>query len=175
MHERAKLTLDLDDFLPYLIARIVPLIDIAVRPYFAPFEVTRDIFRVIMVLDRRGPLNLGELAQATSTNFSTLSRLVGRMERRKLIRRRRVKGSREVEIELLPLGRQKCQALMAPSLEFERRLTSRFTEAQLKSLKEMLNRVYDGYCAQILADAGQTNPILRGGRSTKSAVRGSPR
>ncbi len=160
--------LDLDDFLPYLIARIVPLIDIAVRPHFAPFEVTRESYRVIMALHRSGPLSLNALAQATSMHFSTLSRLVGRMEHRKLVRRRRVKGSREVEIELLPLGRQKCEALIEPSLEFERRLTRQFSELHLALFKAMLKQIYDTYCEQILADASNPHPIIRTAAATKS-------
>lgn len=161
MPEASEPMLDLDDFLPYLIARIVPLIDIAVKPYFAPFEVTRESYRVIMALHRSGPLSLNALAQATSMHFSTLSRLVGRMERRKLVRRRRVKGSREVGIELLSLGRQKCEALIEPSLEFERRLTRQFTKSHLALFKTMLNQIYDTYCAQILADASNAHPIIR--------------
>jgi DNA-binding MarR family transcriptional regulator len=171
MPKASEPQLDLDDFLPYLIARIVPLIDIAVKPYLAPFEVTRESFRVIMVLHRSGPLSLNALAQATSMHFSTLSRLVGRMERRKLVRRKRVKGLREVEIELLPIGRQKCEALIEPSLKFERRLTGQFTEAHLASFKGMLNKIYDNYCAQILADGSNPHPIIRTATAPKSTTR----
>ena len=135
--------LDLGNFIPYLVRRIASRIDGAIRADLAAAGLTLEMWRVVISVHVNGPQSLGALAERTSIHISTLSRLIGQMERMKLIRRRRVVGNgRTVEIDLLAAGRARLQRFLPVALDLERRMTEAFAETELAVLKEALKRLY---------------------------------
>lgn len=134
---------ELGRYIPYLVRRTSARVDEIIRPELAAVGLTLEMWRVVITIYVHGPQSLGDLARRTSVNLSTLSRLVGAMERAKLVRRQRVVGNgRTVKIDLLPLGRKRCRGFLPFALALERRITRRFSAAELGALRALLVRLY---------------------------------
>lgn len=152
---------ELSRYIPYLVRRTAARIDEIIRPELAAAGLTLEMWRVVISIYVHGPQSLGDLARRTSVNLSTLSRLVGAMERVRLVRRRRVVGNgRTVKIDLLPLGRKRCREFLPFALALERRITSRFSAAELRALRDLLGRLY----AAVADDA----PAVKGPRRAQT-------
>jgi MarR family transcriptional regulator, organic hydroperoxide resistance regulator len=134
---------ELSRYIPYLVRRTSARVDEIIRPELAAVGLTLEMWRVVVSIYGHGPQSLGDLAARTSVNLSTLSRLIGAMERAKLVRRRRVVGNgRTVKIDLLPLGRKRCRGFLPFAMALERRITHRFSESELRLLRALLGRLY---------------------------------
>ena len=134
---------ELGSYIPYLVRRISARVDEIIRPELEAAGLTLEMWRVVITLYVHGPQSLGALAERTSVHISTLSRLVGAMERQKLIRRRRVEGNgRTVTIDLLPRGRERCEYFLPFALDFEKSITRRFSEGELAGIRDLLARLY---------------------------------
>lgn len=134
---------ELSRYIPYLVRRTSARVDEIIRPHLAAVGLTLEMWRVVISIYVHGPQSLGDLARRTSVNLSTLSRLIGAMERAKLVRRRRVVGNgRTVKIDLLPLGRKRCRGFLPFALALERRITRRFSARELGLLRALLGRLY---------------------------------
>jgi DNA-binding MarR family transcriptional regulator len=134
---------ELSRYIPYLVRRTSARVDEIIRPQLAAVGLTLEMWRVVVSIYVHGPQSLGDLARRTSVNLSTLSRLIGAMERARLVRRRRVVGDgRTVKIDLLPLGRKRCRGFLPFALALERQITRRFSARELGQLRELLGRLY---------------------------------
>ncbi len=134
---------ELGTYIPYLVRRISARVDDIIRPELAAAGLTLEMWRVVITIHVHGPQSLGALAERTSVNLSTLSRLVGAMERQKLVRRRRVAGNgRTVAIDLLPRGRERCRFFLPFAQDFEKSITRRFSESELAAFRALLARLY---------------------------------
>lgn len=135
---------DLENYLPYLVRRIVPRLDEAFARNLEAVDLTVETWRVLINLYDRGPLSLSAIAELTSINLSTLSRIADRMQRRKLIRRvtRREGSRRWAEIELLPLGVRKCELLIPEAVQFQADVIAKFSNKELEQVKDMLRKLY---------------------------------
>ena len=144
MKQAAAPVFDLGTYVPYLVRRLTARVDEVIRGDLARVGLTLEMWRVVISVHVNGPQSLGALAARTSINISTLSRLIGQMERLKLIRRRRVVGNgRTVAIDLLPAGRARCRRFLPVALALERRLTESFAAAELAALRAALSRLHD--------------------------------
>lgn len=149
---------ELGRYIPYLVRRTSARVDEIIRPELAAAGLTLEMWRVVISIHVHGPQSLGELARRTSANLSTLSRLIGAMERAKLVRRQRVVGNgRTVKIDLLPLGRRRCREFLPFALALEKRITRRFSAAELRALRSLLGRLY----AAVTEDAPAVKPSKR--------------
>lgn len=137
---------DLDNYVPYLVRRIVPRMDEAFSANLEAVGLTIETWRVLITLHDRGSLTLTAVAELTSINLSTLSRIADRMERDKLLRRvtRADSGRRWVEVEMMPLGIRKCELLIPEAMQFHSRAIASFSESELKQFKSLLRRFYSG-------------------------------
>jgi DNA-binding MarR family transcriptional regulator len=135
---------DLESYLPYLVRRIVPRLDEAFASHLKAVDITIETWRVLITLHERGPLSLSNLAELTSINLSTLSRMTDRMQSRKLIRRvAQNEGSRRwAEIELLPLGVRKCEMLIPAASQLQADIIAKLSADELKEMKKMLRKLY---------------------------------
>ena len=98
--------LDLGDYLPYLVNRVGTIIaDQFGAEALTPHGLSIAMWRVIAVLASAGQQRQIDLADLTSTDASTLSRLVTRLVRLGLVTRTRSASSnREVAVKLSPRG-----------------------------------------------------------------------
>gem|GEM_PF-1022940 len=142
MPEADLKTFNLRDFMPYIMARVGSLMAQSFAPHLEREDISLGMWRVLMALHFNGPLSLGEIARTTGVNVSTLSRLIGRMEKRELVSRDRSrKDSRAVHISLLPAGEAMFQVLWPEAARLEDIVTDGFSEAEVGQLKAVLQEV----------------------------------
>ena len=136
--------LDLGDYLPYLVNRVGTIIaeqfgeDALARHGLSIAE-----WRVLAVLSSNGGQRQIDLADLTSTEASTLSRLVTRLVRMGLATRTRSANSnREVVVKLSPKGQTLVARLIPIARDYENVAIAGLPAQELVVLKRCLRRVY---------------------------------
>jgi DNA-binding MarR family transcriptional regulator len=142
LHCRARL--QLDDFLPYLINRVgVALVSRFTEQALAQHELTIDMWRVLAALSDNGRQRQVDLAGMTSIEASTISRMVTRLVRRRLVSRSRSHtNGREVVVELTARGNAIVNRLIPVALSLERSAISTMGAGDLARTKRVLRRMH---------------------------------
>lgn len=158
--------LNLQDFLPYLLNRAGLRIGVMFSRDIEDFEVTLPMWRVLVELWHNGDHRLGELAEGTSIDLSTLSRLLVTMQRKGLIvRRKSGLDGRALSLTLTPRGMELTERIVPHALHYEDIAMRRLSERDVAKLKELLKTVYDN-----LHDAdAEAAPRKAGPRAKKRA------
>jgi MarR family transcriptional regulator, organic hydroperoxide resistance regulator len=134
---------DLGQFLPYLINRAGVRLAVNFARDIADTGVALQEWRVLAVLAATGEQRLSDLADLTSIDLSTLSRLVTRMARQGLVARLNGNADRrERRIALTQRGRDRTRAIIPTARRYERLALAGFSAAQERELKQLLRRVY---------------------------------
>jgi MarR family transcriptional regulator, organic hydroperoxide resistance regulator len=151
--------LDLGDYLPYLVNRVGTIIaDKFGEEALAPYGLSIAMWRVMAVLASTGGQRQIDLADLTSTDSSTLSRLVTRLARLGLVTRTRSTSSnREVAVKLSAKGGALVAQLIPIGLEFESAAIAGLSPAELMTLKRCLRRMYNNMKTRPAA-AGTARP-----------------
>ena len=138
--------LDLGDYLPYLVNRVGTIMaDQFGEEALAPCGLSIAMWRVMAVLASAGSQRQIDLADLTSIEASTLSRLVTRLVQLGLVTRTRSTSSnREVAVKLSPNG----SALVAQPHSRPARISKSaaiagLTPEELTTLKRCLRRMYE--------------------------------
>ncbi len=109
-----------------------------------PYGITLPMWRVMIELWHRGDFRLGELADRTDIDISTLSRLLVAMQRKGLITRRRSGlDGRALSLTLTPEGLDLSEQIAPHALRYEGLAMKGLSEPEVKRLKKLLQRVYD--------------------------------
>ena len=139
-HDRLKL----DEYLPYLVNRVGgALVESYTRRALAAHKLTIDMWRVLAALSNNGGQRQIDLADVTSIEASTVSRLVTRLVRLGLVTRGRSETSnREVQVQLSPKGRALVKKLIPVALGLEETASAGISAADLAQLKRTLRRIY---------------------------------
>lgn len=137
--------LDLGDYLPYLVNRVGTII---AEQYgaeaLAPHGLSIAMWRVMAVLASGGGRRQIDLAELTSIEASTLSRLITRLVRKRVVTRTRSTSSnREVAVRLSAKGSALVARLIPLARSYETAAVAGMTQADLAVLKRCLKRVYD--------------------------------
>lgn len=146
--------LQLDRYLPYLINRAG--VSLAGRFSTALREtgIALQDWRVLAALRERDGQRLTELAQRTSIEVSTLSRLVGGLETAGLVSRNRdTDDARAIAIRLTAKGEQVTARLTPAAQQLERAAVAGLSEAEIAQLKNLLERIYANLAALPAEDA----------------------
>ena len=86
---------------------------------------------------------MGDIARRTNINASTMTRLVGQMEKRELVKRERpAANQRTVFVRILDDGREKVEFLIPKVLDYEQELSGCFSAAELQTLKSLLTKFF---------------------------------
>lgn len=134
---------DLGTYLPYQARRAGAAVEDAFWESMKIYELTVEEWRVLAVLYSDGSQTLNELARRTAVKLSTLSRLIGRMENRALVSRKRPESNqRSVIISLKTNGRELTEKLIPHCLRYEQEILKQFTKAEEKQLRTLLTRLY---------------------------------
>jgi MarR family transcriptional regulator, organic hydroperoxide resistance regulator len=138
-------TLDLGDYLPYLVNRVGTIIaEQFGGEALAPHHLSIAMWRVMAVLASNGGQRQIDLSKLTSIEVSTLSRLVTRLQRMGLVTRTRSASSnREVAVKLSPKGSALVARLIPIARGYEAVAIVGLTRGELNVLKRSLRRVYD--------------------------------
>lgn len=146
--------LDLRSYLPYLLNRVGFAVTDAFSETLAGDDLTVPMWRVLAVLLYHGPQRIGDLADLTSIETSTLSRLLGTMQRRKLVTRKRARNdARVVMVSLTERGRDLTERLVPAATDLETNLLGDLDADEIATLKRTLDKLYAnvGRSAQAIA------------------------
>lgn len=134
---------DLASYLPYLVNRTGVRLAEAFSAELESFSITLPMWRVVAALDHKPRQRVGELAEMTSIEVSTLSRLLGSMERKGLVERERnYEDARTVTVDLTDLGERVTHQIIPLAKSYEELALSEFSAEEAAALKEMLIRVF---------------------------------
>jgi MarR family transcriptional regulator, organic hydroperoxide resistance regulator len=133
----------LTDAFPYLLNRVgVRMGDLFTRRLVTA-DLTLSMYRVLAALWEKGDQRLGDLAEVTSVELSTLSRMVGKLVRRGLVSRRRPESNgRTVRIELTASGKRLVERFIPLAMQHEDVSLQGFKSADIARLKADLVAVY---------------------------------
>jgi MarR family transcriptional regulator, organic hydroperoxide resistance regulator len=136
--------LDLGDYLPYLVNRVGTIIaDQFGEEALAEHRLSIAMWRVMAVLASTGGQRQIDLADLTSIDASTLSRLVSRLVRMGLVTRARSASSnREVAVTLSAKGNALVARLIPIARQFEAAAIAGLPPQELMVLKRCLRRMY---------------------------------
>ena len=165
MNDSAKL--DLDNYLPYLVNRVGTIIaEQFGAEALAPYHLSIAMWRVMAVLASTGGQRQIDLADLTSIEVSTLSRLVTRLVRMGIVSRTRSSSStREVVVKLTTKGKTQVARLVPLAREYEEAAIAGVRPEELATVKSALRRMYANMKArQQASGAAAPTPRLRGRR-----------
>jgi DNA-binding MarR family transcriptional regulator len=136
--------LNLSDFLPYLVNRVgVIIAEQFGDETLAPHGLSIAMWRVMAVLSSTGGQRQIDLADLTSIDASTLSRIVTRLVRVGLVTRARSANSnREVVVTLSAKGSALVARLIPPAREIEIDAAAGLSAEELAVVKRCLRRIY---------------------------------
>ena len=140
---------DLSQYLPYLLNRAGSRIADSFSAILKAHDMTLPMWRVLASLHHDNGQRVGALAEMTTVEVSTLSRLLGTMHRKGLVERRRPsihavgEDARAVTVHLTPAGLAMTERLIPEALRYEATALDGFTEDEARMLKSMLGRLFD--------------------------------
>jgi DNA-binding MarR family transcriptional regulator len=134
----------LDDYLPYLLNRAGSRIATSFGDEVRPLGATLQMWRVLAALRAKDGRRMSDLADTTSIEVSTLTRLVDGMERKGLvIRRRDGRDARVVTLDVTPAGRGLTRKILPIAERYEKVALRGFTTGEAARLKTALRRLFD--------------------------------
>jgi MarR family transcriptional regulator, organic hydroperoxide resistance regulator len=136
--------LNLSDFLPYLVNRVgVIVAEQFGAETLAPHGLSIAMWRVMAALSSAGGQRQIDLADLTSIDASTLSRIVTRLVRMGLVTRARSTNSnREVVVTLSAKGNALVARLIPRAREIETDAAAGLSAEELAVVKRCLRRIY---------------------------------
>jgi DNA-binding MarR family transcriptional regulator len=133
----------LSQSLPYLLNRTGTRLGELFAEQLREHDLAVPMYRVLAALAERDGLRLGELSGQVSVEVSTLSRLVGTLQCRKLVRRTRPSNNgRVVEIRLTRGGRALVDRLMSLAIAVEERASRGLSKEELRTFAKMLADIH---------------------------------
>ena len=134
---------DLELALPYLLARAGTRIGQAFSKELRRFDLSLTEWRVCAALHHAPHQRLSQLAEHTSAEPSTLSRVVdGLLQRGLLVRDRSDEDGRALALSLTDAGRDLTLRIIPLAQLFERVALAGLSSAQADALRGMLHSVY---------------------------------
>jgi DNA-binding MarR family transcriptional regulator len=170
MFRAMKKHLALADFLPYLLNRAGVKIGLSFARDIAAMNVTLPMWRVMAVLWEKDDQRLGELADLTSIDISTLSRLLVTLQRRQfVVRRRSGQDARALSVSLTPRGREITERIIPVALHYEDVALRGLDAGDVKKLKRMLVQLFSNIQTFDEEYAARQRPGVTKGRRAKQA------
>jgi DNA-binding MarR family transcriptional regulator len=133
-----------DSYLPALLAQASQLVSGEFHAVVSRKGMNVSEWRVLASLAGARPMSIGELARATVTKQPTLTRVLDRMESRRLVRRIAHASDRRITlIEITPKGSEQVAGLIGLAAEHERRVLEPFGTARSLQLKKTLRQMIE--------------------------------
>jgi MarR family transcriptional regulator, organic hydroperoxide resistance regulator len=133
----------LADFVPYLLNRAGVKIGLAFSRDIEPLGVTLPMWRVMIALWENGDQRLGDIAERTSIDISTLSRLLGTLHRKQfIVRRRSGTDGRALSVSLTEKGCAMTERILPIATHYEDVAIRGISQSDLQRLKKMLIKVF---------------------------------
>ncbi len=114
----------------------------------AGISLDRALFPLLVGIERKGPIGVGELADGVARDYTTVSRQVAKLESLKLVTRRASKGDKRVrEATITAKGRAMTNALDAARERIASILLADWSQTDLQDLARLLRRFADDLLA----------------------------
>jgi MarR family transcriptional regulator, organic hydroperoxide resistance regulator len=134
---------DLANFLPYLVNRAGVRLAANFSGILKPYGLNVQEWRVLAVLHAHGAQRMSSLAELTSIDRTTLSRLTARMAAVALITRSRTDDDgREVRIAMSSKGQAVTDQLVPHAQRYEEVAVADLSDREIIALKGMLAKIY---------------------------------
>lgn len=112
-------------------------------------DLTPRQFVILAALESKGGISQTEITRLTGIDRSTMTELLVRLQKRKYLRRRRVKDdARAYAVSLTPAGQDVLAAARSAALATDEALLSCLTAAQRSQLSQILQSILDAESAQ---------------------------
>jgi DNA-binding MarR family transcriptional regulator len=155
---------DLTDYLPYLLNRAGARIATAFTWEARRHGLSLQMWRVLAALNQRDGQGVSELADTTSIDISTLSRVLDQMQNKRLVLRRRdVEDQRSITIHRTAAAASVTAKLIPVALVYESKALAGLDARQATALKRILRQLYDNL------DALPAGPKAGKSRATPAA------
>ncbi len=146
---RAVQALALGDYLPYLVTRISTKLLKNATPSFSSHGLTVPQWRLLVALWEHENLRPVDIADITSIERPTLSRLLESMRRAGYLRRKRVQAdNRSVEISSTEAGRNIVVKTLPWALEVENQALKGMRKSDVRALRRMLKLMYENISSE---------------------------
>jgi DNA-binding MarR family transcriptional regulator len=147
-NEGATRVFKLEDHLFFYFSQILARRTRAINAQLRPYGLDYPRWRVLAVLQEHSGATMGQLADLTSVDRTTLTRTLGLMEDARLVaRQERESDRRSLVISLTPKGRRMFARILPLTLaETDRALTG-FSSAEIGALRDWLKRIADNLTA----------------------------
>ena len=114
----------------------------------AGLALDRALFPLLVVIERRGPIGVGELADRAGRDYTTVSRQVAKLESLGLVARRTSPADRRVnEAVVTDKGRAMTDAIDAARERLAASILAAWSEQDLEDLTRLLRRFADDLMA----------------------------
>ena len=136
--------LDLAGYFPYLINRVgAVFVESFTSEALDAEDISIAMWRVLAALSNNGTQRQIDLAQRTSIEVSTLSRIVARLLRRGLITRKRSReDNREFSVTLSASGRKLVRRLIPIARVQEKKAVAKISPRDLETARKVLRAMY---------------------------------
>jgi MarR family transcriptional regulator, organic hydroperoxide resistance regulator len=149
----ARRDINLSDYLPYLVNRVgAALVARFTEESLAPHRLSIAMWRVLAALSHAGAQRQIDVAELTSIDVSTLSRLVTRLVQMGLVTRLPAKNSnREVSVQLSAKGEKLVDQIIPMAHHLEAIAVAGLPATELQAAKRALRRMYRNLTEQTSA------------------------
>lgn len=114
------------------------------REILGRFPITPPQFTALLWLNKSGTLTVGELSQKMYLACSTMTDLIDRMEKNRLVKRVRDENDRRVvHIHLLPRGASLIEEVLAARRDYLAEVLSRFSREEAVAIQKHLALLYE--------------------------------
>jgi DNA-binding MarR family transcriptional regulator len=128
--------------LPFMMYRLVARLVAEANEEYSRYGLTIHGVRVLIVARQNPEIRVGELAEITCLEGSTLSHMLARMERDGLLVRRRSKDdNRSVSIALTARGLRVAEAVGEISLAHQQMMLDGLSAAEIKQLRSLVEKM----------------------------------
>lgn len=141
---RMRISYSLENAVPFLLARAGMSMGKRFATQLIPFNMSLIEWRVCVTLYELQYSTLGQLAEKTSYETSTLSRTINGLTTKKLIARVQSKSDRRsFALKLTLKGRALTAKIIPLAKEYENSAIANFSSNEADQLRSMLSRVYE--------------------------------
>ncbi len=143
----------------YLLNRLVGRYNAIIETRLRTIDLDIPFWRVLMILGEQAPRGVGDISEAAVINLSTMTRIVQRMARKKLVRCTPRKGDyRITDVFLTALGKRKLAAARKITAPVFAAAIGDFSEREFSDTIDALDRLYTNL-GPLLHPAGKLRAV----------------